>query len=243
MAEGVGSSTNDLVFPGENDPRWMDLTIAFFTIPRTSADDRMWRWHNATGGRGVSLRPDNHGTTRAMLMMQQKPGGEQDWNTDRQKAHLRHRFAGVGWETARVLNAMQTADDFYVDVLRQVRMKRRSKGRVALLGDAAWCATPLAGIGTTMAVTGARVLAGELARTDDVALAFDAYERAMRPMVDRSHRIPKIFPRLMNPSSRLGIQLLHTALRFASRPTIRKLSATMSTRSVGEPDLSPYAGL
>lgn len=123
VAEGVGSSTRERVFPGENTPRWMDLTIAYLTIPRTADDDRMWRWYNATQGRGVSLRPDRHGTTRAMLMIQQPPGGEQDWSPDRQRAFLRARFADAGWEAPRVLAALDKTDDFYFDVLRQVDRK------------------------------------------------------------------------------------------------------------------------
>jgi 2-polyprenyl-6-methoxyphenol hydroxylase-like FAD-dependent oxidoreductase len=165
VAEGVGSATHDLVFPGENEPRWMGLTIAYFTIPRTAQDDRMWRWYNATDGRSVSLRPDNHGTTRAMFMDRNVPTDAGDWGPERQKEYLRKRFADAGWQAARVLDAMEDTDDFYFDVLRLVRMPRWSAGRVVLTGDAAWCATPLAGLGTTLAVTGAYVLAGEMART------------------------------------------------------------------------------
>ena len=146
VAEGVGSATRELVFPGENEPRWMDLTIAYFTIPRVADDDRLWRWYNAPGGRSVSLRPDRHGTARAMLSVQQPPGGEQDWGVDRQKAWLRECFANAGWQTDRVLDGMRSTDDFYFDVLRQARMPRWSKGRVVLTGDAAWCATPIAGL-------------------------------------------------------------------------------------------------
>lgn len=243
VAEGVGSSTRERVFPGENAPRWMDLTIAYLTIPRTADDDRMWRWYNATEGRGVSLRPDTHGTTRAMLMIQQPPGGEQDWTPDRQRAFLRARFADAGWEAPRVLAALDETDDFYFDVLRQVRMKTWSKGRVVLVGDAAWCVTPLAGIGTTLALTGAYVLAGELSRDRDVASAFAAYERAMRPMVDKAQGVPKVAPRLMNPHSRLGIRLLHTALRVASNPRLRSLAVRAFARPPLEPDLSPYRTL
>ena len=105
IAEGVGSATRELVFPGENDPRWMDLVIAYFTIPRVADDDRLWRWYNATGGRSVSLRPDRNGTTRAMLSLRQPPGNEQGWYSDQQKAFLRERFAGAGWQTGRVLAA------------------------------------------------------------------------------------------------------------------------------------------
>jgi len=240
VAEGVGSSTREMVFAGENDQRWMDLTIAYFTIPKVADDDRMWRWYNATQGRSISLRPDMHGTTRASLTIQQPPGGEQDWDADRQKAYMRERFVDAGWQAPRVLSAMDTTDDFYFDVLRQVRMKRWSKGRVVLTGDAAWCATPLAGIGTTLAIVGAYVLAGELHRTEDVPAALAAYEAAMRPMVEDGQGVPKIAPRMMNPHSRLGIHLLHRALNVASKPAIRDLATKLFAREPESPDLSRY---
>lgn len=240
VAEGAESSTRERVFPGEDAPRWMDLTIAYLTIPRTASDDRMWRWYNAPGGRGVSLRPDRYGTTRAMLMLQKPPGGEQDWNVDRQKAWLHARFADAGWEAPRVLAAMDGSADFHLDTLRQVRMRRWSNGRVVLLGDAAWCATPLAGIGTTLAVTGAYILAGEMSRSDDVGRAFAAYEGAMRPMVERAHRIPKVFSRVMNPHSRAGIRLLHAVLHLASRPVVRALTRKRFAGPRAEPELPRY---
>ncbi len=240
VAEGVGSTTRELVFPAENEPRWMDLTIAYFTIPRTADDDQLWRWYNAPGGRSVSLRPDRHGTTRAMLSVQQPPGGEQDWDVARQKAWLRDRFADAGWQSQRVLDGMDDTEDFYFDVLRQVRMPRWSNGRVALTGDAAWCATPIAGYGTTLAVTGAYVLAQELIAQADVPAAFAAYEAQMRPMVEDAQGVPKIAPRLMNPHSRIGIRLLHNALDLASRPAVRKLSGNLFGGDTPEPDLARY---
>ena len=240
IAEGVGSTTRELVFPGENAPRWMDMTLGYFTIPRTDSDDRMWRWYNATKGRSVSLRPDRHGTTRAILSLQKPSEGEQDWPVHRQKAFLREHFADAGWETPRVLAGMEGTDDFYFDVLRQVRMERWSKGRVVLTGDAAWCATPMAGIGATLALTGAYVLARELARTTEAAAAFAHYEQVMRPMVEEGQGVPKIGLRMMNPRSRLGIKLLHGVLDLASRPPVRELGAKLLTRSPHEPDLSRY---
>ncbi len=240
VAEGVGSTSREMVFPGENAPRWMNLTIAYFTIPRQADDDRLWRWYNAPGGRSVSLRPDRHGTARAMLSVQQPPGGEQDWSGDRQKAWLRTRFADAGWQTDRVLDALETTDDFYLDVLQQVRMPRWSGGRVVLTGDAAWCATPIAGYGTTLAVTGAYVLAQELIRSTDVRAAFKAYEQAMRPMVEDAQSVPKLAPRLANPHSRLGIGLLHGALRVASRPVVRSVAGKLFGGRSRDVDLSRY---
>ncbi|MBK3396880.1 MULTISPECIES: FAD-dependent monooxygenase [Methylobacterium] len=240
VAEGVGSSTRERVFPGENDPRWMDLTLAYLTIPRTPDDDRLWRWYNAPGGRSLSLRPDRHGTTRAMLAVHGPLAEAQGWDRDRQKIFLRERFRDAGWQAPRVLAALDDTDDLYFDVLRQVRMPRWSRGRVALTGDAAWCVTPLAGIGATLAVTGARVLAGELTRTDDVRAAFTAYERAMRPMVEGAQGVPKIAPRLMHPRTRLGIRALHAALWTASRPAFRRVAGKLFGARAAEPDLSQY---
>ena len=240
VAEGVGSATRDLIFQGENDPRWMGLTLAYFTIPRSADDDRMWRWYNAPGKRSVSLRPDRHGTTRATLSVAKEAEGEQDWDVERQKAFLRERFADAGWQTARVLAGMDAADDYYFDVLRQVRLPRWSAGRVVLTGDAAWCATPLAGVGATLAVTGAYVLAEELTRHDDVMDAFAAYERQMRPMVEDGQGVPKIAPRLMHPASRLGIRLLHGTLGIASLGPVRDIAARIFAGPGKEVDLSRY---
>ena len=73
-------------------------------------------------------------------------------------------FAGDGWEFPRILEEMKGVDDFYFDVLRQVHMECWSNDRVVLTGDAAWAPSPLSGIGTSLAIVGGYVLAGEIAR-------------------------------------------------------------------------------
>ena len=182
-----------------------------------------------------------HGTARAMLIVQGSPAaGQQDWTLVRQKAYLRDLFSDVGWEAPRVLAGLEDATDFYFEVLRQVRMPTWSRGRVALVGDAAWCATPLAGMGTTLAIVGAYALAGELARADDVSAGLGAYERYMRPMVDEGQSIPKLFPRLMNPQSRLGIRVLHGALNVASSSAVRTVAAKFANRKAKGPALPDF---
>lgn len=66
-ADGARSRTRDLIFGGTTDIRAVGLTTAYFTIPRRPSDGTWARWHNATGGRTATLRPDNRGTTRASL--------------------------------------------------------------------------------------------------------------------------------------------------------------------------------
>ena len=85
-----------------------------------------------------------------------------------------------------LLEFMESAPDFYFDSISQVKMERWSTGRNVLLGDAAYCASPLSGMGTGMAVLGAYILAGELAEADgDYAIAFTRYESLMRDFVKK----------------------------------------------------------
>jgi 2-polyprenyl-6-methoxyphenol hydroxylase-like FAD-dependent oxidoreductase len=92
-------------------------------------------------------------------------------------------FADGGWEVPRLLEAMRHADDLYFDTVSQIRMPCWSKGRVALAGDSAFAPSFLSGQGTSIALVGAYVLAGELPVHDNPAKAFASYERITRPFV------------------------------------------------------------
>jgi 2-polyprenyl-6-methoxyphenol hydroxylase-like FAD-dependent oxidoreductase len=79
---------------------------------------------------------------------------------DQQRRLLSVAFAGEGWEVPRLLEAMWQAPDLYFDSVSQVHMDRWSSGRVALVGDAAYGPSPMAGVATSLALVGAYVLAG-----------------------------------------------------------------------------------
>ena len=69
-------------------------------------------------------------------------------------------------------------------------MPRCSQGRVALVGDAAYCVWPKSGQGTSLALIGAYVLAGELAAASGDSLrAFAEFESAMRPFVEANQAL------------------------------------------------------
>ncbi|AXJ04779.1 FAD-binding monooxygenase [Pseudomonas fluorescens] len=223
VAEGIGSTTRNQVFGDEVKRRPLDLYTAYFTVPRQSSDGQVMRWHNIPGGRCVCLRPDNLGTTRAFLSFQQAPSGYEKLAQDEQKSLLKNLFADAGWETPRVLAALDDTTDLYLEAVGQVKMPRWSKGRIALLGDAAYCASPISGMGTSLGLCGAYVLAGELGRHADHRQAFAAYEALMRPFVAQAQSVPKFAPRLASPHSRLGIALGHAVLRMATAPGLKTL--------------------
>ncbi|MGW5867140.1 FAD-dependent monooxygenase [Streptomyces sp. NPDC055239] len=224
-ADGARSRTRDLVLGGlggaaDTDTRLMGLTTAYFTIPSEPRDGRWARWYNAPEGRIVTLRPDNRGTTRASLSFLSPPHGDEQHEKlvpEAQKQLLHRVFREAGWETARVLAAMDTAPDFYLDRVSQVRMPRWSHGRVAVLGDAGYCPSPLSGMGTSLAFTGAYVLAGELAHHAHHEQAFTRYEEVLRPYAERAQDLPPGVPRVALPRTRAGIGTLHLVLRASAR--------------------------
>jgi 2-polyprenyl-6-methoxyphenol hydroxylase-like FAD-dependent oxidoreductase len=101
-----------------------------------------------------------------------------------QEEALRTVYAGIGWEMPRLLELMPQASDWYFDIAAQVDMTAWARGRVALVGDAAYCASPMSGQGSSIALIGAYVLAGELAAArGDHQAAFAEYDRVMRPFI------------------------------------------------------------
>lgn len=240
-ADGIRSKTRDLVFGDEVGFRSLGVYTGYFTIPREPSDDTWARWYNAPGRRSLFLRPDNLGTTRAALTFLSPPRGYERLGPDEQKDVLRRVFADAGWQVPRVLAGLAGTQDFYFEAIGQVRMPRWSRGRVALVGDAAYCASPISGMGTSLALVGAYILAGELSRHADHAEAFAAYERLMRPYVARAQDVPSLAPRLANPKTRAGIALVHGVLRLTTTPGVRRLLGPLLTPPSDALTLPDYA--
>src|SRR6202012_3251721 len=103
---------------------------------------------------------------------------------DEQKAMLREIYRDGKWETQQILGEVDRAQELYFDSVSQIRMNRWSCGRVALVGDAAFCVSLLAGQGSALAMISAYVLAGELARADGrYDTAFGNYEGLLRDYI------------------------------------------------------------
>ncbi|AXH95736.1 FAD-binding domain [Ornithinimicrobium avium] len=148
-----------------------------------------------------------------------------------QRAALRHAFAGMGWETPEILARLETAEDFYCDRVSQIHLPSWSTGRVALVGDAAACASLLAGEGTGLAMIEAYVLAGELARhVDDIPAGLRAYEDRLRDFVTTKQRSALRMLGFFAPSDALALAVQELGVRIASVPFVTRLAA----RRVGD---------
>ncbi|WP_233158081.1 FAD-dependent monooxygenase [Actinokineospora bangkokensis] len=214
IAEGLHSRTRRLAFPGDH-VRELDMYAAYLTIPRTADDDRWWYWHQCGRRRSAMLRPDNLGTTRAMLFFLSETRGLDDLDPSARTHVLRRTFADARWEVPRILDALDSAPTYFESV-GQARLPRWSDNRVVLVGDAAHCASPISGMSTTLALTGAYVLGNELATAPDHRTALANYERLLRPFVDRAQKLPPGTPRLANPQGRRELTALRGALRLVA---------------------------
>ncbi|GAB12587.1 putative oxidoreductase [Arthrobacter globiformis NBRC 12137] len=247
-ADGIGSSTRRLLLSGGSVVHGLGVEATWATIPRTETDTDWWRWFNAPGGT-ISLRPDRHGTTRAIvtrtLTRAEKPMGSPQRTPDQQRALLRRTFAGAGWEADRVLDALDDVEDLYTESLGQVHAPRWSQGRLVLVGDAAYCPSPVTGMGTTLAIVGAYVLAGEIAAYGAVKDGLAAYERIMRPWVEQVQKLPPGVPRIANPTSRAGVAVLQAAIRTAGTPFVRGIASRLNGdgKSNTQFDLPTYGPL
>ncbi len=242
VAEGARSRTRARFFGGVA-LRQLGLYTAFGTIPRDAADDQWWNWYNAPGGRAITVRPDNLGTTRVTLSFLSDDARLQDLDTEQQRGAIATHFADVGWQVPRILDALDTADEFYLDYLTQVSAPHWAHGRLILCGDAAWCATPVSGVGTTLALTGAYVLAGEIASAGSVPAAMAGYERRMRPLVDRAQKLPPGTPRLAHPRGRAGVAVMRNLLRVAGSPPVRGLVERLIAPEAGHGEIPSYPAL
>ncbi len=102
--------------------RPLGLQMAWLTIDRIDTDDQWWRWFNAPGGRVVTLRPDNVGTTRAALSFRDAPAGAEHLPREQQRQLLVDVFAGAGWQSERVLDGVRHSPDFYLEAVAQVHV-------------------------------------------------------------------------------------------------------------------------
>jgi 2-polyprenyl-6-methoxyphenol hydroxylase-like FAD-dependent oxidoreductase len=194
--DGPHSAVRRLVFgPEEQFVKPLGGYNAWFTAPDTVGLDGWYLMYQAPG-LNASMRPSHDPTLcKAGLAFRSDPVAYDRRNPDEQRALLAEHFAGAGWQCDALLSAAAKADDFYLDSFAQVHMPTISQGRVTLAGDAGYCASPLSGMGTSLALVGAYVLTGELGPADSldaqrIQSALQRYEAVMRPYIDRCQDLP-----------------------------------------------------
>jgi 2-polyprenyl-6-methoxyphenol hydroxylase-like FAD-dependent oxidoreductase len=191
-ADGSHSNVRGLGFGEESRfSYYLGQHVAIFTIPNYLTLDRLWLMHYIPKKMGAIMQYGSGKHTRALMMFSSPKLAYDHRDVEQQKNIVSNVFAEErGWEFPRLLEEMRDASDFYFDDVSQIRMDRWSKGRIALVGDAACGPTLITGQGTSMAIVGAYVLAGELASAGgDYRSAFARYEQECRSYMEQNQQI------------------------------------------------------
>ncbi|KAG5980438.1 hypothetical protein E4U55_004026 [Claviceps digitariae] len=230
-ADGQSSRIRRMILKDE-DPsvdysRDMGVYLCYFTIPRQPSDTNMASVHITTGQRILCTRfhSETQGQgylgTMAHADQMKKVLGQ---DAEAQKALFADLFRDAGWQSERLLKNMLESHDFYAQSMVQIRSKIWSKGRVVFLGDAGYGPTPLTGMGTSLALIGAHILAGEIAKCpEDPVRAFAAYETVLRPYVETTQDIPFGVPGVLYPKTAWGVKILQLLLSLFMLLKLNKL--------------------
>ncbi|KAE8153592.1 hypothetical protein BDV25DRAFT_127105 [Aspergillus avenaceus] len=233
-ADGSGSQMRKMLFGDEacSAVHPIGVYAGYFTIrqPVRQAEE-----YNATvlicpGHKGIMTRRGDPEKYQAYLLCREKCatrlGNARKGDVEDEKRGLAEVFRGAGWKTEEILRGLADADDFYCERMAVAALDRWSRGRVVLVGDAAYCPTAMTGMGTSCGVTGAYTLAGEIGKycgngfntdecdvvaKDRLTAALTKYEETLRPFITTVQKGIADSDDYMGglPSSAMGIRLVY----------------------------------
>ncbi|MBD3728473.1 MAG: FAD-binding domain [Sphingomonadales bacterium] len=224
-ADGLHSNVRSLAFgPEAGFERDLGYAVAAFNIPGYAPRDEDVYVMRAWPGRSISRFALRDGSSLVLMVMAAEAmGGAIPADTVGKRAMLRQVYADMGWETSGILAAMDAQEDIYFDRVSQIELPHWTSGRVALVGDAAACASLLAGEGTGLGMTEAYVLAAALAGHDDYRRAFADYEARLRPFLADKQKSAREFAGAFAPKTRLGLAVRDMAARMLALPGAAQL--------------------
>lgn len=232
-ADGLHSKVRELAFgPERQFEKRLGYEVAAFKIDDYQPRDELVYVSYTTPGRQVARFALRGGQTMFLFVFgDEHMTGPEPRDLAERKALLHRVFDDAGWECPQILRAMDGIDDIYMDSVSQIRMDTWSKGRVMLIGDAAACASLLAGEGTGLAMTEAYVLAGELHRANgDYRQAFHRHEQLLRPFIEGKQNAAKDFASSFAPKTALGVWVRNQATKLMAIPPVADILIGKSVR-------------
>ena len=225
-AGGLHSVVRKLVFgPEERFRRFLGYAAAAFEVKGYRPRDEGVYVTYGTPGKQVArfaMREDH--TVFLLVFTTDQPPGAEPFDHESYRRVLREQFDQEGWECPHILAALDSSNGVYLDEVTQIRMNAWSKGRVALVGDAAFCPSLLAGQGSALAMMGAYVLAGELSkRKERPEEAFEYYERFLRYFILEKQAAAEQFAYSFIPQTRFGLFVRNQITKAFSIPRVAQL--------------------
>ncbi|KAI1075966.1 FAD/NAD(P)-binding domain-containing protein [Whalleya microplaca] len=267
-ADGQGSRTRKIMLGPDTADAFYPLGgqyIGYFTIPRPmpEKEDYIATTYQATKRRALMVRRHNPHAVQVYMICktnsERLKNARQKGEVREQKEALMEIFRGAGWETDKILEALKSSDDFYCEHLGLVKLDSWSRGRVTLVGDAAYCPSANTGMGTTSGIVGAYILAGEIGRhcgrpgkenTDgadnaeaNLTAALKAYEEKFRPFMNQLQKGLSEDSWDMMPSGPFGVTVLNLLMGVASFFRLNLVGEWFLRENVKGWDLPEYTEL
>ncbi|MDX3344864.1 FAD-dependent monooxygenase [Streptomyces sp. ME02-6979A] len=238
-ADGQGSRLRRAILPDGTDPYWrVGIHMAYWFVPRIASDSNVRDTCMVPGGRQIMRRSHNPTETQVYFVLREDSAQASAIHrepVEKQQEFWASRFRDAGWQTERFVEGMRTSPFFYSQEIVQVRTDTWSRGRVVLAGDAAHCASPYSGMGTSGGLVGAHVLAGEInRRPDDLPTALAHYDTTLRPFTDEVQG--EVNPRLLKlamPMTQRAIDAFLTVTGMATRLRVPDLAIRLSKEDRG----------
>jgi 2-polyprenyl-6-methoxyphenol hydroxylase-like FAD-dependent oxidoreductase len=221
-ADGLHSRVRELAFgPAKRFEVSLGYHVAAFEVQGYPHRDELVYISHGMPGRQVSRFSMREDKTLFLFVFRDEYLRGLSVEPGQRKAAVSQVFADVGWECPQILQAMQGVDELYLDRVSQIRMPNWSRGRVALIGDAAACVSLMAGEGTGLAIAEGYVLAGELATAGgDHLAAFARYQERMRPFLQRKQKSAAKFASSFAPKTGVGIAVRNLVTRLLGIPYV-----------------------
>jgi 2-polyprenyl-6-methoxyphenol hydroxylase-like FAD-dependent oxidoreductase len=215
-ADGMHSNTRRLVFgPEEQFARYLGYYVACYALPDRYGIGHAWKNYTEPGRLAGAYCSNREGEIITLLLYASADQGQVA--REQKLPRLQESFAGMGWITSHLLKDVPDPDVIYLDSVIQIQMPTWHKGRVALVGDACGCPTLISGQGASIAMGGAYVLAKALHEAPDYQEAYHAYERLVRPYVERRQKNARDFAKSFVPKSRFGILAQQVLMKLVLR--------------------------
>ncbi|MDH6705797.1 2-polyprenyl-6-methoxyphenol hydroxylase-like FAD-dependent oxidoreductase [Kitasatospora sp. MAA19] len=214
-ADGLHSNTRRLVFgPEDRFHRYLGYAFAGFTLPNDlglAHEGIVW---NTPGRAAVLYAQESSDRMHGFFVFLREEAPVHAFRDPQaQRELVASTFPERSWHIPRLVTAMREADDLFFDIVSQIHMPTWARGRVALVGDAAYATSFLSGQGSSVALVGAYILAGELATHADHADAFAAYEQKARHFVEQNQALATSGGTVVAPSTQDMLDARNEALR------------------------------
>jgi 2-polyprenyl-6-methoxyphenol hydroxylase-like FAD-dependent oxidoreductase len=221
-ADGMNSWVRERVFGDEAErPRYLGLQTAAFIFEDAAACEKLGNTFRllSVPGRQAGFYPLRGGKI-ASFFVHHAADARQSASA---VAELTRVYGDLGWLVPAALRHAAGLSSIYYDQVAQVVIPRWTRGCAALVGDAGYAVSLLAGQGASVAMAGAYELAQAVRGEPDVPAALAAYETRLRPIAEAKQAAGRRMANWFVPATAWRLFVRNMALRLTHIPGVDRI--------------------